>query len=257
MSVCRVPGGVLMMILPASRKVQLAVPVLEQNQSGSQHENIHQSLSPHLGPGPDQAGQGGSPGGGEAPAAPGGALLLRQDCWRRGNSQDRGEHLQLGQWQGQGEPGLCGALRVRDVQDWRDNVGPSLPGHVPHQVSKGLGLTLQLAGTGLTRTLISVPRSASWWLNNSVTPSRWTQSLELPSTGGWQVSCITTNLYPGQTNFLQELVISWSVRSSMEGSGRSLTGWLGLRSSWVTWSTPCQHLWARRTTPGNQTVFPI
>ena len=69
----------------------------QQNLTVSQHENIHHPLPRHLSPGSDQARQGGISGGGEAPAAQGGALLLRQDCWRRGNSQDRGEHLQLGQ----------------------------------------------------------------------------------------------------------------------------------------------------------------
>ena len=78
--------------------------------------------------------------GGPAPAAAGG-LFLCQNCRRRGNRQDRGEHLQLGQWQSQGKSRLCGELRVRDVQDGRDDVGHPLPADVPDQVSRPATLT--------------------------------------------------------------------------------------------------------------------
>merc|ERR1712045_230520 len=87
--------------------------------------------------------------------------------------------------------------------------------------------------------LSPMPRSASWLLNNSVTPSRWTQSPGLPSSAE-----------------PQDLVIGWSARCSTESSGRSLTGWLGLRSSWVMWSTLCQHLSARSLTSGSANCLP-
>merc|ERR1712018_553178 len=51
--------------------------------------------------------------------------------------------------------------------------------------------------------------------------------------------------------------IQMDARCSMESSGRSLTGWLGLRSCWVMWSTLCQLLSARSPpTPGPAHCLP-
>ena len=74
-------------------------------------------------------------GGGGGGAGGYGAQPPGQDCGRGDPGEGGGQHHQLGQGQGQGEPRVCREVRLRDVQNWRDNVRHSLHPYVHHQVS--------------------------------------------------------------------------------------------------------------------------
>ncbi len=88
-----------------------------------------------------QAEAGEAAGGGGRPRH-GGARPPVQNCGRGDTGQGGGQHHNLGQGQGQGEPRVCGAIRVRDVQDRGDHGGAALPPHADHQVSHNIRVSI-------------------------------------------------------------------------------------------------------------------